>query len=99
MNKRIRHWKQHYSAEKTLVLMKNMTFNGVSMKAGDVLSDEMRAALGPYKLKLWWEAQMICIADHIPAKPEVMAAAPAKVAKKKAKKAKKPAPAPAPEAE
>ena len=104
MNKKIRHWKQHYDANKALVLMRNMSFNGVEMKAGDLLTEEMRAKLGPYKLKLWWEAQIIQIQDHVPAKPEVMAAAPAKqeepkpepkperkpLGKKKAKKAKKP---------
>lgn len=78
MNKVIRHWKQHYNSNADLILLKNLTFAGVEMKAGDTLSPEMRKTLGPYKLKLWWEAKMIAIADHVPAKPEVMDAAPVK---------------------
>lgn len=102
MNRAIRHWKQRFDANKTLVLLKNLTFAGVEMKAGDLVTDEMRAKLGPYKLKMWWESGTVGIKDHVPAKPEVMAAAPEKApAKKKAKKKlfSKPEPKPEPKPE
>ena len=63
-----------------LVLIKNLTFAGKKMLSGDLVTDEMRATLGPHKLRLWWEAKIIQIRMAIPAKPQVMAAKPAPVA-------------------
>lgn len=71
-----------------MVLLKNLTFAGKEMKAGDLVTDEMQAKLGPYKLRNWWEAKIIEVRRAVPSKPQVMAAKPTAF-KKKAKKAKK----------
>ena len=85
MNKAIRHWKQHLDINAELILLKNLTFAGKKMKAGDPITEEMRKTLGPYKLRLWWEAKMIQVQMATPpAKPQVMANKP------KAPKALKP---------
>lgn len=60
---KLRHWKQHYSADAKFVLRKRLLFAGKQMERGDVLTEEMKAVLGRGRLENWWEANIIEIMD------------------------------------
>lgn len=63
---RIRHWKQRFEADADLIFSKRMKLGccGVDVvNPGDPVTEEMKAALGRNRLKLWWEAKRVELAD------------------------------------
>jgi len=62
----MRHWKQRYSFDADLIFARRMKLGicGVQdVKAGDDVTDEMKAILGRNRLKLWWESKRIALKD------------------------------------
>lgn len=57
-----RHWKQRFDAGAKMVFRKSRKLGlcgAERCEPGDLVTDEMKAALGRHRLKMWWEAGMI----------------------------------------
>lgn len=62
MNSSIRHWNQHFDPSADLVFLRNMTLNGVKVKRGSPVPQEVKDTLGPMRLKVWWQGKIIALA-------------------------------------
>jgi hypothetical protein len=61
----LRHWKQHFAADKDLIFSKRMKLGccGVAeVNPGDPVTEEMKAYLGRNRLARWWESKRIELA-------------------------------------
>ncbi len=64
---KMRHWKQRFDPGAQLIFRKRMKLGmcGVDVVSfGDPVTEDMKQQLGRHRLKMWWEAQMIQIADE-----------------------------------
>tara|TARA_R110000796_G_scaffold41179_2_gene101983 strand:+ start:28452 stop:28799 length:348 start_codon:yes stop_codon:yes gene_type:complete len=62
----LRHWKQRFEADADLIFSKRMKLGccGVDVvNPGDIVTEDMKAALGRNRLRLWWEAKRIELAN------------------------------------
>lgn len=63
---RIRHWKERWDPKADMVFNRYLTVMGVEVKPGDPVSAELRAKLGPHRLKIWWTAGTVRLATFVP---------------------------------
>ncbi len=57
-----RHWKEHFSLEVDLIFVKRLRLglpNKPFVLPGEDVTPEIREALGPHRLKVWWDARVI----------------------------------------
>tara|TARA_R110002167_G_C12707228_1_gene655172 strand:- start:64044 stop:64466 length:423 start_codon:yes stop_codon:yes gene_type:complete len=67
-----RHWKQKFDANARFVYRKRRKFalspTGM-MEPGELMPSEVQVKVGRHRLKMWWRAGWIELADYVPAKP------------------------------
>ena len=65
---KIRHWQQRFDMSAKLVFLTRRKFAMSEtgfMEPGQEISDEMKASLGRHRLKMWWRAGWIGLADFV----------------------------------
>lgn len=76
--RRLRHWKQRYDYNAEFVICKKLRWgddpNKPELLPGDPVTPEIKAKLGPTRLKRWWEAKVIARADFDEANPAAQVA-------------------------
>lgn len=61
----MRHWKQHWDPDADLVFLRSMKI-GEGVKPGDPVTPAMRQQLGLPRLRRFWRAQVVGLADFDP---------------------------------
>lgn len=72
---KMRHWKQRFDPTAKMVFRKRRKFalgKDGYMSPGDPVTDEIVAALGRQRLKMWWEAGYIELAEYEAPKPHAV---------------------------
>ena len=70
MTTRARHWKQHWDPSADFVFLRRLRMDGGSVPnfvlPGDPVTDEMRERMGLARLRRWWDARAIGLAEFDP---------------------------------
>lgn len=72
MSTKVRHWKQHFDPDADLVFRKRLALGFTTadgeridvVQPGDPVTDEMKAAFGKHRFKVWWRGGFIELAPE-----------------------------------
>jgi len=69
---KLRHWKEHWDPHADLMFLKPLLILGEQKQRGDPVTDEIRDRLGINRLRRWWDAGYLALADspQAPAKTD-----------------------------
>lgn len=61
---KIRHWKQRWSPTAPLIFAKKLKIGDGHVLPGDRVTDQHRKDLGLHRLRRWWEAGVLALAEY-----------------------------------